>query len=131
MTSRSLLPRDDKIFAVDRESESRHAAGTILATEDRQLIREWAARRGAEPATGQATPSGPATLNVQDGDAGIRFNFPGAGLFRPITWDEWFDDFERNELRFVYEFDPSSPPRSSRYRLVPRGTLPAESQPSG
>lgn len=38
-----------------------------VATREHALIREWAARHGAEPATGEATPSGPATINVKDG----------------------------------------------------------------
>jgi hypothetical protein len=75
-----------------------------LATRDRDVIRQWAARRQAEPATGEATASGPATtVRVCDDGAGIRFNFPGAGRFRPITWDEWFENFDRYHLTFVYE----------------------------
>jgi hypothetical protein len=76
-----------------------------LATRDKDLIRLWAARHRAEPATGEATPSGPATIDVNDGGAGIRFNFPAAARFRPISWDEWFDNFDRNRLVFVYEED--------------------------
>jgi DUF2934 family protein len=63
----------------------------------------WADRHHAEPATGELTPSGPATVDVRDGGAGIRLNFPGTGRFRPITWDEWFEHFERHHLMFVYE----------------------------
>ncbi len=33
----------------------------------------------------------------------MRFNFPGVAPFRPITWDEWFENFDRNNLTFVYE----------------------------
>jgi hypothetical protein len=76
-----------------------------LATRDKELIRSWAARHGAEPATGEATPSGPATIDVNDGGAGIRFNFPGAAPFRPISWNEWFDNFDRYRLVFVYDED--------------------------
>jgi hypothetical protein len=76
-----------------------------LATKDQELIRRWATRHSAEPATGQATPSGPATIHVNDGGAGIRFNFPGAAKFRPISWEEWFNHFERHSLVFVYEED--------------------------
>jgi hypothetical protein len=74
-----------------------------LATRDKDVIRQWAARHRAEPATGEATASGPATIHVNDGGAGIRFNFPAAARFRPITWDEWFDNFDRHALVFVYE----------------------------
>lgn len=74
-----------------------------IATRDHEAIRRWAARRKAEPATGEATASGPATIDVNDGGAGIRFNFPGLQRFRPITWDEWFDNFDRHDLLFVHE----------------------------
>lgn len=74
-----------------------------IATRDHEAIRQWGARHRAEPATGEATASGPATVHVHDGGAGIRLNFPGAGRFRPITWDEWFENFERHHLTFVYE----------------------------
>ena len=76
-----------------------------IATRDHDVIRRWAERRKAEPATGEATASGPATIVVNDGGAGIRFNFPGVQRFRHIKWDEWFDHFERHDLLFVYEED--------------------------
>jgi hypothetical protein len=38
-----------------------------IATRDRDVIRQWAARHHAEPGTGEATASGPATVHVQDG----------------------------------------------------------------
>lgn len=74
-----------------------------IATRDRGEIQRWSARHHAEPATGELTPSGPATIDVHDGGAGIRLNFPGMGRYRPITWDEWFEHFERHRLLFVYE----------------------------
>jgi hypothetical protein len=74
-----------------------------ISTRDHDVIRRWAARHHAQPATGEATASGPATINVNDGGAGIRFNFPGFGRFRPIAWDEWFSNFDRYALTFVYE----------------------------
>ena len=78
-------------------------AGSAISTRDHDVIRQWAARHQAEPATGEATPSGPATVDVQDGGPGIRFNFPGFARFRPISWDEWFAHFSRHGLTFVYE----------------------------
>ena len=76
-----------------------------FVTRDKQVIRGWAQRHRAEPATGEATPSGPATVVVNDGGAGIRFNFPAAARFRPISWDEWFENFDRHRLVFVYDED--------------------------
>lgn len=92
----------------------------VVTTDDHDEIREWAARHDAEPATGEATESGPATVNVQDQGAGIRFNFPAAAPFRPISWEEWFENFARHRLMFVYERDVAGRPPSNWYRLVPK-----------
>jgi hypothetical protein len=67
------------------------------------LIRGWAEHHDAEPATGEATPSGTATVNVNDQGTGLRFNFPAAARFRPVQWDEWLAHFDRARLVFVYE----------------------------
>ncbi len=120
MTRPSLLPDDDPVVRVDRISEPLQPAGTVVATEDHDLIREWAARHAAEPATGEATDSGPATIDIRDGGVGIRFNFPAAARFRPISWDEWFTNFSHYGLVFVYERDAPGQTPSGRYRLVPR-----------
>ena len=89
----------------------------VVCTRDHELIQRWAAQRQAEPATGEATNSGPATSKVNDGGAGIRFNFPGAGMFRPISWDEWLTNFDVHQCAFVYENDDSRR-LSNRYRIV-------------
>ena len=79
--------------------------GRSMATRDHDVIRQWAARHSAEPATGEATSSGPATIHVNDGGAGIRFNFPGAARFRPISWEEWFTNMDRHHLVFIYDVE--------------------------
>lgn len=99
----------------------------LSGTRDHALIRAWAGHHGAEPATGEATASGPAVLAVNDQGAGVRFNFPAAARFRPMEWDEWFELFERDGLVFVFETrddqDASTLDRfgGAFYRLVPRG----------
>ena len=45
----------------------RRAGIRIAATTDHEQIKAWAARHGAQPATGQATRSGAATIDVNDG----------------------------------------------------------------
>jgi hypothetical protein len=99
-------------------------SNTTLTTRDRDVIRQWASRRGAEPATGEATASGHATVAIADTGAGIRFNFPGVGPFRPIAWDEWFANFDQYQLTFVYEdaVDDGAAP-SCRYRIVSTSDL--------
>lgn len=126
MPRRSLLDDEDPIRQVDQNDATEQQPGDVMATDDHELIRQWAARHSAEPATGEATRSGPATRSVQDGGAGIRFNFPGAGAFRPITWDEWLQHFTQHDLLFVYEEDVPGRPPNNRYRLVPRQKLQGE-----
>ena len=46
-----------------------------------------------------------------------------AAQFRPISWDEWFDNFTPHDLMFVYEGDVPGQTPSGRYRLVPREKL--------
>jgi hypothetical protein len=123
MPQRSLLPEEEPIRRVDTSDAGNQPPGKVLTTDNRELIREWAAERDAQPATGEATDSGPATVDVRDGGAGIRFNFPGAARFRPISWEEWFDNFTRYDLMFVYEDDVPGQTPSGRYRLVPRKKL--------
>jgi len=124
MTTRSLLPDINRIREVDRNTQSQEPAGSVVVTDDPELIRKWALDHSAEPATGEATGSGPATaMHVQDGGAGIRFNYPGVASFRPISWDEWFDNFHQYDLMFVYDLDQPEATPSGRYRLVPRKTL--------
>jgi hypothetical protein len=115
-TEGTLLPDPKRVPSVDVE-ETLESSREVVFTRDHDVIRRWAAKRQAEPATGEATTSGPATVNVNDGGAGIRFNFPGSGHFRPISWDEWLDNFDRHECAFVFERDSSTSP-SGRYRIV-------------
>lgn len=129
MTRRSLLQDGDSVRRVDLDSSVEQQSGEVVATDDHALIREWATRHDAEPATGEGTESGPATIDVRDEGAGIRFNFPAAARFRSITWDEWFENFRRHDLMFVYEADAAERPRSNRYRLVPRQKLRAAQSP--
>jgi hypothetical protein len=122
-----LLPQQREMVSVtaDNANDVRGNSDRTLVTRDQELIRRWAERRKAEPATGEATSTGPATaVSVNDGGAGIRFNFPGAAPFRPISWEEWFDHLERNDLVFAYEDEPESQNPSAEYRIVPSQSLP-------
>ena len=45
----------------------------------------------------------PPVRSVNDSGAGIRFNFPGFAPFAPLSWDDWFANFEAHDLSFVFE----------------------------
>jgi hypothetical protein len=113
-----LLAEPSALFFVTEHDEPGDPGTRTLATRDHAVIRRWADRRQAEPATGEATESGPATLQVNDGGAGVRFNFPGFARFRPISWDEWLENFDRHALTFVYEELMADGTVSARYRLM-------------
>jgi hypothetical protein len=92
---------------ITRHSPERVGVRSVV-TRDQLIIREWASQHGAQPATGEATASGPATIVATDGGVGIRFNFPGFAPFRPIGWEEWFAHFDKHQLQFVFEEQDTS-----------------------
>jgi hypothetical protein len=55
---------------------------------------------------------------VNDGGASVRFNFPAAARFRTISWEEWFESFDREGLLFIYEAAKDGQPPSQRFRFV-------------
>jgi hypothetical protein len=113
-----LIPDNKRIPCVTRDTPPEPGAA-VVSTRDHALIEAWARMLGAEPATGEATASGPASaMSVVDGGTGLRFNFPGWGRFRVITWSEWFEHFNRHDLTFVFEPPEGDGPPSGRYRLV-------------
>lgn len=69
----------------------------VLRTTDRLLIRQWAEEREAVPTSGPA------------------FDFPSYHDIDPLSWDRWFDEFERRGLEFVYRDEAGN-----FYELRPR-----------
>src|SRR5215210_3972157 len=70
MQKGQLLPEQHRVREV--ASDTMEASNTTLKTRDHDVIRQWASRRGADPATGEATASGHATVAIADTGAGIR-----------------------------------------------------------
>lgn len=61
-----------------------------------------------------------------DGDeAGVlRIDFPGGAgedELEHISWDEWFDKFEQNDLAFLYQDEKAGGEDSTFFKLVSRG----------
>ena len=89
-------------------------AGDSKTTTDHDTIRRWAEQRDGVPASVKGTGG--------DDDPGIlRIDFPGGDedSLEPISWEEWFENFDRHELTFVYESEPDADQSSlPRYRIV-------------
>jgi hypothetical protein len=83
---------------------------------DHAEIRRWAEERGAKPSTVKSTHS--------DDDVGIiRLDFPGfsgQGSLEEISWDEWFEDFEDNNLALVVQDENANGQKSNFNKLVSR-----------
>jgi hypothetical protein len=85
-------------------------------TRDHDEIRRWAEARGAVPAEVKGTERG--------GEAGIiRFEFPQApnrndSKLEEISWDEFFEKFDRNNLELVYQEKTAEGQKSNFNKLV-------------
>jgi hypothetical protein len=93
-----------------RESKSSHL------TIDHDEIRRWVEERGGHPARVAGTGSGE--------DPGLlRIDFPGfsgEGKLEPISWEQFFEAFEENELAFAYQDQKKSGEPSTFSKLVRR-----------
>jgi hypothetical protein len=87
-------------------------AGRSLVTTDHEVIRRWAQARKAVPATVAGTE--------HEGHLGVlRFDFPGytGDRLTEVSWDEWFEAFDKRRLNFIYQERQSSGKRSNFFQL--------------
>ncbi|UPM44655.1 hypothetical protein [Halocatena salina] len=77
--------------------------GESQTTTDHQEIRQWVEERGDQPAYVESTESGDSRL--------LRIDFPDQdddeGIPDDISWDEFFETFEENDLTFLYQDETS------------------------
>ena len=87
-------------------------------TTDHEEIKRWAEERGARPACVRGTGS--------EGDIGmIRLDFPGysgSDSLEEISWDEWFEKFDENDLALLYQDQTADGKKSNFNKLVSRST---------
>jgi hypothetical protein len=85
-------------------------------TTDHDEIRRWVEERGGQPATVEGTESG--------GEPGVlRIDYPGVGeddKLKPISWEEFFEKFDEEQLAFLYQEETSSGDESRFSKLVRR-----------
>ncbi|MEU5945173.1 hypothetical protein ABZ793_06375 [Micromonospora sp. NPDC047465] len=98
------------IDSVDDEPER---PGRSLVTTDHEVIRQWAEARKGVPCTVDGTD--------HDGHAGVlRFDFPANGRedrLREISWEEWFEAFDKRRLNFIYQEERADGRQSNFFRL--------------
>ena len=85
------------------------ASRSANAITDHEEIRRWAESQGGQPARVRRTGRGAR----KGGDTGIiRIDFPGFSggqSLEPISWEEWFDAFEKNKLALLVSSDAKKP----------------------
>ncbi|CAA9423654.1 MAG: hypothetical protein AVDCRST_MAG64-3036, partial [uncultured Phycisphaerae bacterium] len=101
----------------------RAQAGAAQTTTDREQIRQWAEARGAKPSCVRGTGGG--------GDTGmIRLDFPGysgGDSLQEISWDEWFEQFDENNLALLIQETTKEGEPSNFNKLVSRDSADGKS----
>lgn len=93
-------------------------------TTDHDEIRDWVEERGGKPAR---------VKNTDEGDGGglLRIDYPGFSgedSLEEITWAEFFETFEENNLAFLYQ-DETKDGKESRFsKLIERGSTKEKSR---
>ncbi|HLH71809.1 MAG TPA: hypothetical protein VKX96_00895 [Chloroflexota bacterium] len=83
---------------INSPNEHESHPGQSLVTRNHEVIRQWADKRNAVPATVPGTE--------HDGHLGVlRFDFPGYGgrTLEHVTWDQWFKTFDDRHLVMIYQ----------------------------
>jgi len=98
-----------------RQGNGNSRKGSQMTT-DHEQIRQWAEARGAHPACVKGTG--------RKGDTGmIRLDFPGfsgGDSLQQISWEEFFDRFDANQLALVYQDKTAAGETSNFNKLVRR-----------
>jgi hypothetical protein len=85
-------------------------------TTDHDEIRRWVEERGGRPARVKDTGRG-------DDPGVLRIDYPGRGeedALEALSWGEWFEAFEDNELAFLYQEETKEGDESRFSKLVSR-----------
>jgi hypothetical protein len=84
-------------------------------TTDHDEIRRWVEEHGGKPAVVRQT---------KDDEGGVlRIDFPGGAgedELEPVSWDEWFEIFDRNRLALLYQDRKAGGEDSTFFKLVRR-----------
>jgi hypothetical protein len=88
-------------------------------TTDHDEIRRWAEARGGKPTAVKGTARGKRDPGM------IRIDFPGysgEGKLVPISWDEWFEKFDKSRLAMILQEETADGQKSSFNKLVSKTT---------
>jgi hypothetical protein len=86
-------------------------------TRDHRQIQKWVEERGGKPATVTATKS-------TKGAGLLRIDFPGysGDNLEEISWDDFFDKFDRENIDFLYQEKTADGKESRFCKFVSSGS---------
>ena len=87
-------------------------------TTNHSEIQQWAEERGGSPARVKGTNKGKSSGILRIDYEG----FTGEDSLEEITWEEFFDGFEKNKLAFLYQDKLSSGEKSRFSKLIDRNS---------
>jgi len=93
-------------------------------TTNHEEIRRWVEQRGGHPAKVKGTE--------REGESGgglLRIDYPGYSgeeTLEEITWEQFFDQFEKNALAFLYQDTLESGEMSRFSKLIDRDSTEAK-----
>jgi hypothetical protein len=94
---------------------------TSQVTTNHREIQQWVEERGGNPARVKGTES-------KNSPGVLRIDYPGFSgedSLEEISWEEFFDAFEKNKLAFLYQ-DTTADGKMSRFsKLIDRDTAKA------
>ncbi len=93
-------------------------SGESKKTTDHNTIKKWTEERNGKPATVKATKN--------ENETGIlRIDFPGytgEDSLEHISWEEFFEKFDKEKLAFLYQDNVKSGEESRFFKLVDRNS---------
>jgi hypothetical protein len=85
-------------------------------TTSHQRIKQWVEERGGSPARVKATDTGSSS-------GVLRIDYPGYSgeeTLEAITWEEFFEGFDKNNLAFLYQEETKDGKKSRFSKLIDR-----------
>ena len=90
------------------------ATSDSQTTTKHETIKKWAEARDGKPAVVEST------TNSDRGGGLLRINFPGYAEdnLKNISWDEFFEIFDNNNLQFLYQEKTKDGGESKFFKFV-------------
>ena len=103
------------------------ASAESKVTTNQDEIKSWVEERGGQPARVKSTGD-------DDSPGVLRIDYPGfsgEGTLEPITWEEFFEAFEENNLAFLYQEQTKDGEPSRFSKLIDRDSTQEKAKAAG